>query len=94
MSWLSKLFGGADEAGAAAPAVEATEYEGYRIIPEPMAADGQFRLAGWIEKDFDGETRKHHLIRADLLRDRDEACEAAVRKAKQMIDQMGERLFD
>jgi hypothetical protein len=90
MSWLSKLFGG----GGAPSAPEPTEYEGFRIFPEPMPDDGQFRLAARIEKDVNGELKSHHLIRADLLRDPDEASAAAVRKAQQMIDQMGDRLFD
>jgi hypothetical protein len=90
MSWLSKLFGGGGEAAAAEP----TEYEGFRIFPDPMPDDGQFRLAARIEKEVGGELKTHRLIRADLLRDRDEASAAAVRKAQQMIDQMGERLFD
>ncbi|MDA7426080.1 HlyU family transcriptional regulator [Thalassococcus lentus] len=89
MSLFSKLFGG----GKDAPAPEPIEYEGFRIIPEPAAEDGQFRLAARIERDIDGETKTHHLIRADLIRDRKECEEAAVFKAKQMIDQMGSRIF-
>lgn len=91
MSLLSKLFGGG---GKAPPAVQATEYNGFRIYPEPVPEDGQFRLAARIEAEVDGETRTHRLIRADLIRDADEARDAALRKARQMIDQMGSRLFD
>ena len=32
--------------------------------------------------------------RADVIRDREQAVDAAVSKAKQMIDQMGARLFN
>ncbi|MDJ0821407.1 MAG: HlyU family transcriptional regulator [Paracoccaceae bacterium] len=92
MSWFSRLFGGGDSA-ASAPSAEPVEYEGFRIYPEPMAEDGQFRLAARIEKEVDGETKEHHLIRADVLRDRESAEEAAIQKAQQMIDQMGDRLF-
>lgn len=92
MSWLSKLMGGGG-ASAQPQAVEPVLYNGFRILPEPMSEDGQFRLAGWIEMDVDGETRKHHLIRADIFRSREEAEQAAVSKAKQIIDQMGQQLF-
>ena len=92
MSLLKRLFGGGS-GGSIPPAVEPIDYEGFRIYPDPMPEDGQFRLAARIEAEVDGETKQHHLIRADLIRDRDEACEAAIRKAKQMIDQMGPRLF-
>ena len=96
MSILKKLFGGGDKpaAEATAPAGPVTEYEGFRITPEPMPADGQFRIAATIEREIGGELRTHKLIRADVLRDRDEAAAASVQKARQLIDQMGERLFD
>ncbi|MEM1362524.1 MAG: HlyU family transcriptional regulator [Pseudomonadota bacterium] len=93
MSWLSNLFGGV-EASKQSQSAEPVLYEGYRIIPEPMNEEGQYRLAGWIELDVDGEIRKHQFIRADLFRSRDEAEGATVIKAKQLIDQMGQRLFD
>ena len=93
MSWISKLFGGGT--GHQAPqSADPVEYKGFRIIAEPMNENGQYRLAGWIELDANGETRKHHFIRADLLRAQDEAEEASVNKAKQMIDQLGQSLFD
>ncbi len=92
MSWLSRLFGGS---GAAATPVSAVEYEGFRIYPEPMAAEGgQYRLSARIEMGEGEDLKSHQMIRADLLRSHDEATEAAVFKAKQMIDQMGARLFN
>lgn len=88
MSLFSKLFG-----GGAAPGPEPEIHEGFRIFPEPIKEGGGYRLAARIEKEIGGETRSHQLIRADVIGDRDEAAEAAVRKAKQLIDQMGEGLF-
>ena len=92
MSWLSRLFGGGS-AAALTPEAQPIEYEGYRIYPDPIPEEGQFRLAARIEKDFKGETRTHRLVRADLIRDRDEACRLAEMKARQMIDQTGDRMF-
>ena len=83
MALFSKLFGGKTET----PAAEV--YNGFTITPKPMKEGGQFRLSAVIEKD--GKT--HHLIRADTLGSADEAGAAAVAKAKQLIDQMGDRLF-
>ncbi len=34
------------------------------------------------------------MIRADVLDDRDSAMEVSTAKAKQMIDEQGEQLFD
>jgi hypothetical protein len=90
MSLFNKLFGGgAGKASAAEP----IEYKGFLIFPDPVPEDGQFRLAARIEKEINGEVKVHHLIRADVIRDRDQAIDAALRKARQMIDMQGERIF-
>lgn len=91
MSWLSKLFGGEK---SSEPTAEPIEYNGFRVTPEPIAEDGGFRICAVIEGEVGGVTKSHRLIRADVLRDPDEASEASVRKAKQMIDQMGVKLFE
>lgn len=84
MKFLTKLF-----AKSPAPAPEPITHEGFTITPKPMPEGSQFRLSALIEKD--GKT--HHLIRADTLGSADAANAAALAKAKQLIDQMGERLF-
>ena len=89
MGLFGRLFGG----GGKVPAPEPLEYKGFRIIPQPMDEGGQYRLAALIEQGEGESLKTHHLIRADLIRDRDEAVEAAIAKAKQMIDQQGARLF-
>ena len=90
MSILKRLFGGGGSAKT--PEAQAEEYKGFRIIPEPINEGGQYRLAARIE-NADG-SKSHHLIRADMIRDYNGAVEAALLKARQMIDQMGERVFD
>ncbi|WP_417742231.1 HlyU family transcriptional regulator [Salipiger sp.] len=92
MSLLSRLFGGGG-GSKPEPKAETTEYHGFRITPEPMPADGQYRIAALIEAEVEGETKTHHLVRADVIRDLDEAKKASLRKAKQMIDEQGARLF-
>ncbi|MBT56007.1 MAG: hypothetical protein CMF72_21740 [Mameliella sp.] len=94
MSLLKRLFGGGGADKTPAAPAAAIDYEGYRIIPQPSPEGGQFRIGALIEGEVNGETKSHHLIRADLIRDADEAADASIRKAKQMIDQMGARLFD
>ncbi|MBO9467713.1 Transcriptional activator HlyU [Pelagimonas phthalicica] len=91
MSWLSKLFGGGSKPE---PAVETIDYNGFRITPTPVNEGGQYRIGARIELDVDGETKTHDLIRADMIRDLDECKEASIRKAQQMIDQMGKNLFN
>ena len=88
MSWLSRIFGGG--AGAGAPEAEALDYKGFAITPQPRKDGGHYRVAALIEKDG----RRHELIRADVVESLDVATEVSLSKARQMIDEQGERLFD
>lgn len=91
MSFLKKLFGG----GGSAPETKAaTEtYEGYRITAKPISEGNTFRVCATIEKDIEGETLSHELIRADTVQGLEDAQAACFRKAKQVIDEQGDRLF-
>lgn len=85
MSLFSKLFGG----GKSQPDPTPEDYLGFAITPTPSPEGGRYRIGALIEKD--GKT--HHLIRADVLEDYASAATASVGKAKQMIDEQGDRLF-
>ncbi len=85
MSFFSKLFGG----GGAAPEPKTESYEGFTITPNPAREGSRFRIGAVIEKDG----QSHQLIRADMLETLEEANDASIRKAKQMIDEQGARLF-
>lgn len=84
MSLFSKLFG-----GGSAPEPQKETYEGFVITPNPAREGSRFRIGATIEKGG----QSHQLIRADMLETLEEANDASVRKAKQMIDEQGERLF-
>ncbi len=84
MSIFSRLFG-----GGAAPEPERETYEGFTITPTPVREGSRFRIGALIEKDG----RSHNLIRADMLETQEDANAASIRKARQMIDEQGERLF-
>lgn len=92
MSLFSKLFGGGG--GSSKPDHASVTYKDFTITPEPIPADGQHRLAARITKEIGGETKSHHLIRADTLASADAAADAAIDKAKIVIDQQGDRLFN
>ena len=91
MSILSRLFGGGG--GKAAPEAEPETHQGFRIYPDPMKEGSRWRVAARIEKEVGGETRTHRLIRADVLDDREAAVAASLGKARQVIDEQGERIF-
>jgi hypothetical protein len=90
MSFLKKLFGGGTGAESKTPT---EDYKGYRITATPIAEGTTFRVSATIEKEIDGELRTHKLIRADTVQGQEAAEAACFRKAKQVIDEQGERIF-
>ncbi|MHA7881481.1 MAG: HlyU family transcriptional regulator [Saccharospirillum sp.] len=91
LNWLKKAFAGGSGPGEAGPVKgDASEYKGYTITPTPIAEGGQFRVSGVIEK---GE-QSHTFIRSDLVAGQEAACDFSVTKAKLIIDQMGDRVFE
>lgn len=88
MNLIKRLFGGGKpDAPKSSPAT--VEYSGFTITPKPLNEAGGYRLSAIIEK---GE-QAHHLIRADTIRDLEEAQTASIAKAKQVIDEQGDRMF-
>jgi hypothetical protein len=88
---LGNLLGGGSQTSA--PAVTAIEYKGYRIIPAPFRARDQFQTAGRIEKDTADGVKTHEFIRADTYASWEDAVSFTTSKAKQIIDQQGDRIF-
>ena len=91
MSFWKSLFGGSK--GGAEPAAKAVEYNGFEIVPAPYLEAGQFQTAGVISKVIDGARREFRFVRADRHTGRDEAISFSLSKARQIIDEQGDRLF-
>ncbi|EBA12930.1 HlyU family transcriptional regulator [Roseobacter sp. CCS2] len=85
MALFSKLFGG----GKTPEPPAAETYKDFDITPEPQKESGGWRLAAKIERDG----QEHLLIRSDVLQTKEQADDASIAKAKQMIDEQGTRLF-
>ncbi|MCO6393082.1 hypothetical protein GTW25_18840 [Aliihoeflea aestuarii] len=92
MSFWKKLFGGSAAEPAAASA-EPTEYKGFTIRAQPFSESGQYQTCAIVTKEIGGVVKEHRLIRADRFPSLDDATETSLRKAKQMIDEQGDRLF-
>jgi hypothetical protein len=86
----ARLFG----RGNGEPSGVAVEYNGYRIRPAPYTRGGQYQTCGIIEKEVRGELKEHRFIRAEAHPSREAAVAFSIAKAKQLIDEQGERLFD
>ena len=92
-SFLAKIFGSGDKAAKPAEPAESIEYNGFTITSAPIKEGGQFKTAGKISKEIDGELKSAEFIRADNHGDRDSAINHSNRKAQQIIDEQGEAMF-
>jgi hypothetical protein len=93
MPFWSRLFGSAPATDAPPEPQGGEDYKGFRITPAPVREGGQYRVAARIEKVVDGETRRHDLVRADTMASLEDATAISMAKARQMIDEQGDRLF-
>lgn len=94
MSLLSRLFGSKGSGDGGAQAAPSEEHDGYRITPEPIPDGGKWRIGARIEREVDGAARSHTMIRADTLDSYEAAVEASLAKARMLVDQQGDRIFD
>jgi hypothetical protein len=93
MSFFKKLFGGGAASSADTAPAASAEHAGFSIKATPYQEGGQWQMCGVIEKDVAGELKSHRFVRADRFPDREQAAEFTLSKARQIIDQMGERMF-
>ena len=86
-------LGGAGAQSSQGEAAAPVEYNGYRIKPAPYRTNNHYQTAGSIEKETPEGVKEHHFIRADTYASREDAISFTVTKAKQIIDQQGDRIF-
>jgi hypothetical protein len=89
---LRRLTGGGEGASDEA-SLPPVEYNGYRIRPTPYLNNGQYQTAGVIQKDAPDGVKEHKFIRAETHPSKEDAGAFAITKAKQIIDQQGDRMF-
>jgi hypothetical protein len=91
---LGRLFGRGAGEPAMQPSGEAVDYKGYQIRAAPFRAEGQFQTAGSIEKDFADGRKEHRFIRAEKHTSMELAADFSVLKARQIIDERGDGIFE
>ncbi|HRK20147.1 MAG TPA: HlyU family transcriptional regulator [Hyphomicrobiaceae bacterium] len=95
MSILKRLFGGGTSKHAEPVTTAEIDYKGYKIAARPFMAEGQYQVAGTISKLTDGgEERTHRFIRADRCSSSEDATQITLAKGRQIVDQLGDRMFD
>ena len=85
LNTIKNWFGSGDEKPLAGVA-----YNGYTITPTPKKIPGGYSTEATITRD----ENHHNFIRADTSPTRESATELIINKAKTMIDQQGEKIFE
>ena len=97
MSFLKSLFGAAAKPRTETPVEERTtaqlDYKGYVIRAVPFKEQGQFQLAGIIEKPFGDEVKRYRFVRAARSADPADVSQLALAKGQTLIDEQGDALF-
>jgi hypothetical protein len=93
MSFWKSLFGGSSQSAGEGKPSEPVDYNGFTIRAAPYKAEGQYQTAGVITKEVGGTLKEHKFIRADRHASYDDAVEFSLGKARQIVDQQGERMF-
>jgi hypothetical protein len=93
MSFWKKLFGGGGGDAAEEAAGDPVEHNGFTIRATPFTEGGQYQTCGVISKEIGGEVKEHRFIRADRFASKQDAVDVTLRKARQIIDEQGDKIF-
>lgn len=63
------------------------------IYQEPIAENGQFRVAGRITQEINGELKTHRFIRSDLVSNKADAEELMLKKPSYLLTKCQDRSF-
>jgi hypothetical protein len=88
--FLKRLGGGPKAPQPAEP----VHYEGFQIVATPREVPGGWSTEGLIRKEVDGELKEVAFIRADTSMSREDAVRASEGKARKIIGERGEQVFD
>lgn len=94
MKFLRGLFSPRSAPRETSPAEASVEYNGYTITPAPEKGPGGWRIAGTISRELGGERRVHAFGRADTAPDREAIVGMTIEKAKRIIEEQGDRIFN
>ena len=93
-NFLRQLFARKGEDATDRESEGAVDYKGYTIRPNPRREGAQWLTSGVITKQFADEVKEHRFIRADAHGSKDAAADFSITKAKQIIDERGDKLFE
>lgn len=93
MSFFKKFFSVTDKEPQAISSAP-MDYNGFIITATPFSAGNQYQSCGVISKSIKGRVLQYRFIRADKFSSVDVAMDMIMIKARQIIDEQGENIFN
>lgn len=93
---LGKLFKsliGGSSRGSDKAEAESFSYKGFVIEAAPIEEGSNYRTAGYISGELDGDNKRIQFIRADQHGNQQAAIDHAFAKGQQIIDEQGKNLL-
>lgn len=91
-SLWQQLRGRRGQSARAAVAARET-YHGFTVLAMPRAEGATWRIAGEIHREGADGPHVYTFVRVDTASDHDAAVQLSLRKARQLVDENGDRLF-
>lgn len=91
---MGRLSGAARAGDTGGKRGAALEYNGFLIQAAPLQDGSHWLTAGFISKTIGDEQKEHQFIRADTHASREDAEAFSITKARLIIDEQGEKLFE
>lgn len=92
--FVKRLFSGKDSSSKEPKVVSSASYNDFEIRAAPVKDSNGWRVTGTVVKEIDGVLKEHYFVRADSCPDAESAAALTLRKARQLIDEQGDRIFD
>lgn len=93
LKFLRTLISGKTVSPGPTTKAEPVHYQGYTIVATPRKVETGWTTEGDITKEMGGVLKSQHFIRIDTHSDRNDAISFSIIKAKKIIDEQGDVLF-
>lgn len=90
---LRKWIGGGNGGDGPTETAARETYEGLELLARPVAEGQIWRVAGRVQRIGDDDGPGHEFVRADTMSSHDEAVRMSLLKARQLVDEQGDRLL-
>lgn len=93
VGFLRRMLAGRLNGGTPAGPAARETYEGLELLAMPVPEGGVWRVAGRVQRVGGDDGPGHDFVRADTVSSHEEAVRMSLLKARQLVDERGDRLL-